>query len=60
MEKQLGGPSTNVQPKKVGAWARTVAEYSWLQLWLGEIGCILFVLLGIFMLRVDPKEWLMA
>jgi len=60
MEKRLGSPSTNVQPKKVGAWARMVAEYTWLQLWLGEIGCILFVLLGIFILRLDPKEWLGA
>jgi len=60
MEKRLGSPSTNVPPKQVGIWARIVAEYSWLQLWLAEIGCILFVLLGIFILRVDPKEWLMA
>ncbi len=42
-----------------GSWARAVAEYSWRQLWLGEIGCIVFVLLGIFILRVDPKEGLM-
>ena len=60
METKSGGTSTNVQPKKVGAWARMVAEYSWFHLWLAEIGCILFVLGGIFILRVDPKEWLMA
>jgi hypothetical protein len=60
METKWGGTSTNVQPKKVGAWARMVAEYSWTHLWLAEIGCILFVLGGIFILHVDPKEWLMA
>jgi hypothetical protein len=60
MEEKLGGTSTNVQPKKMGAWARAVAEYSWLQLWLAQIGMIVFVLGGILILRVDPKEWLGA
>jgi hypothetical protein len=60
MEKELRGTSTNVQPKKVGPWAKAVAQYSWLQLWLAEIGCILFVLGGIVIFRLDPKEWLGA
>jgi hypothetical protein len=62
MEKQLGGSSPGVRPKNVGRWARmgeflSVAEQSWWQLWLWEIGCILFTLLGIFLLLIDPKEW---
>jgi len=65
MEKQLGGSSPGVRPKNVGRWARMgeflrVAEISWLRLWLGEIAFILLTLLGIFVLLIDPKEWLGA